>query len=200
MDNRLDKATGLIKGEHRQVEVLFERFRRRPERSTAMQLCDLLERHTEMEEEVLYPELKAVDEELYDDAVEEHEEADQLIEQIRSSDDLDRIAELVAELQQGVQHHVEDEETEDLPAMHDSCGTERMDELGQQMEQWRSARGGGGPGAMAGRDDDGIAEAADKEALLDLTKDELYEKAQEADIAGRSNMSKDELAEELAGR
>lgn len=193
----MDKATELITGEHRQAEVLFERYRRRPDRSTAMQLCDLLDRHTEMEEEVLYPELEAVDQELYDDAKEEHEEADQLIAQIRESEDLDRTTELVTELQGVVSHHVGDEETEDLPAMQESCGQEKMDQLGQQMEQWRSARGGGGAGAAAGRDDvtDG---RADKQALLDLTKDELYEKAQAADIEGRSTMSKEELAEALA--
>ena len=39
-----------------------------------------------------------------------------------------------------------------------------------------------------------------KEELLDLTKDELYEKAKEADISGRSSMNKAQLAEELASR
>ncbi|HEX4902309.1 MAG TPA: Rho termination factor N-terminal domain-containing protein [Acidimicrobiales bacterium] len=50
-----------------------------------------------------------------------------------------------------------------------------------------------------------VAEAPDatgtsKEELLDLTKDELYEKAKEADISGRSSMNKEQLAEELASR
>lgn len=94
----------------------------------------------------------------------------------------------MTELRALLSHHVEDEETEDLPAMEQSCGQERMDALGQQMEQWRSGRGGGGAGATAGRDD-GASGAAGKEALLDLTKDELYEKAQEADIEGRSTMN-----------
>lgn len=156
----MTKASDLIKGEHREAELLFEQYRRRPERSTAMLLCDLLDRHTEMEEQVLYPELKAVDEELFDDAMEEHDQADQLISQIRESDDLDRTTELVLELQGVVSHHVEDEETEDLPAMEQACGEERMDALGQQMEQWRSARGGGGAGATAGRDDEGTDDGA----------------------------------------
>ena len=35
--------------------------------------------------------------------------------------------------------------------------------------------------------------------LANLTKDELYHRAQEADIPGRSGMSKDELIEALGG-
>jgi hypothetical protein len=33
--------------------------------------------------------------------------------------------------------------------------------------------------------------------LIDLTKEELYEKAREANIAGRSSMTKDELIDAL---
>jgi hemerythrin superfamily protein len=196
------KATQLIEAEHRQVEALFARFESTGDRAVAMELCDLLERHTEMEEQVLYPELRKVDEELYEDAQEEHDEADELIAQIRQAEG-DRLRELVQELKGDIEHHVEDEESEDLPAMEESCGTERMDQLGQQMEQWRSSRGGGGAGAGAGGRDAteiGVADGAAKEDLLDLTKDELYEKAKDLDIPGRSSMNKDELAEELADR
>ncbi|MFP5320422.1 MAG: hemerythrin domain-containing protein [Acidimicrobiia bacterium] len=195
----MNKATELIQSEHRQVEALFSRFEETGDRDVAMEICDLLERHTEMEEQILYPELKSVDEDLYEDAKEEHEEADELIQKIRQAEG-DELRDLVLELKGDIQHHVEDEETEDLPAMEESCGTERMDQLGQEMEQWRSSRGGGGDGAVAGRDATDVEGAAGKEELLDLTKDELYEKAKEADISGRSDMNKDELAEELSKR
>jgi hypothetical protein len=193
----MNKATELIQGEHRTVEQLFARFEQTRDRSVAMELCALLARHTEMEEQILYPELRKVDEELYEDAQEEHDQADGLIQQIRQAEG-DRLAELVQQLKGEIEHHVEDEETEDLPAIEAACGPERMDQLGQQMEQWRSSRGGGGAGAGAGgRAEDGVTN--DKEKLLDLTKDELYEKAKAADIEGRSKMNKEELAEELAG-
>ena len=35
--------------------------------------------------------------------------------------------------------------------------------------------------------------------LEDLSRDELYERAQDADVPGRSQMSKDELVEALRG-
>lgn len=206
----MSKASDLISSEHRQVEALFERFLRDPERSTAMELCALLERHTEMEELVLYPELRAVDESGYRDATEEHEEADQLIQQIRMSHNLDQLTGLVRKLEQSVSHHVDDEEAEHLPKLQRACGTARMDELGERMQQWKLTRvpADGSPMASdaptAGHDrtasgqDGSGATGADKDVLLDLTKDELYEKAKEADIPGRSTMNKDELAEELA--
>lgn len=197
----MNKATELISGEHRQVEELFDRFLLQPERSTAVELCALLERHSEMEEHVLYPELRAVDEELYADAKQEHEEADQLIQEIRQSHNLDQMTGLVRKLQAAVSHHVEDEENEDLPTMERSCGTGRMDELGEQMLEWKQRRGEVHVTVEAAPVDDGATGTTggpDKEALLDLTKDELYEKAKEADIPGRSSMNKDELAEVLA--
>jgi hemerythrin superfamily protein len=190
----VNKATELIQSEHRQVEALFAQFEDTGDRDVAMEICDLLERHTEMEEQVLYPELRKVDEDLYEDAQEEHDEADELIQKIRQAEG-DELRDLVLELKGDIQHHVEDEETEDLPAMEESCGTERMDQLGQEMEQWRSARGGGGAGSGAGGRDvtetSGTAAGGAKEELLDMTKDQLYEKAKEAGISGRSEMNKD---------
>lgn len=204
----MNRATELISGEHRQVEELFDRFLRQPERATAIELCAMLERHTEMEEHVLYPELRAVDEARYADAEQEHEEADQLIQQIRQSHNLDQMTGLVRKLQASVLHHVQDEEGEDLPRMERSCGTARMDELGEQMRQFKRRHGevhataprvpsdGAGDRRAPGSSSDGV----DKDTLLDLTKDELYEKAKEAEIPGRSSMNKEELAEELANR
>jgi DNA end-binding protein Ku len=49
------------------------------------------------------------------------------------------------------------------------------------------AKGGGGKSAKKGDD------------LASLSRDELYERAQEEDIPGRSSMSKDELVDALSG-
>lgn len=133
----MSKATELIEEEHRTIERLFDRFKKEPTQGMAMELCQLLQRHTEMEEAILYPELEQVDSELFEDAQDEHEEADELIEAIRTSADPDHIAELVSELEDKVSHHVNDEETEDLPRMEEVCGESRMDELGAQMQRWK---------------------------------------------------------------
>ena len=56
-------------------------------------------------------------------------------------------------------------------------------------ESLRAAKGGGGGGASSSNGDD----------LSRLSRDELYERAQKADVSGRSSMSKDELVEALGG-
>jgi len=58
-------------------------------------------------------------------------------------------------------------------------------------ESLEAARGGGG--RKASKDGDG-----DGDDLEGLTRDELYERAQERDVPGRSSMSKDELKEALS--
>lgn len=57
--------------------------------------------------------------------------------------------------------------------------------------------GGGADGAEGSQAGETAAAAGDLRAL---TKEELYERAAQADIRGRSKMSKDELVEALAGR
>jgi DNA end-binding protein Ku len=55
-----------------------------------------------------------------------------------------------------------------------------------------AARGGGSPAAAPARDDGG--------RLRQMTKEELLEQAREADLTGRSKMTKDELVEALSAR
>ena len=136
----MSKASELIEAEHREIERLFDRYPKEANMDSAQNICRVLERHTEMEEEILYPELKDVDGELYEDAKREHEEAARLIEEIRDTADPERIAALVSQLQREVSHHVSDEEGEDLPRMESVLGEARMDELGAQMQQWKEQR------------------------------------------------------------
>jgi len=74
----------------------------------------------------------------------------------------------VAMVQAGVEHHVEEEENEAFPKLRESF----------------SGSSGGSAGGSSSGDSSGASGA---------TKEELYEKAKEAGIEGRSSMSKDEL-------
>jgi DNA end-binding protein Ku len=62
-------------------------------------------------------------------------------------------------------------------------------------ESLRAARERGG---QDGDRDGGAAGDGDRSGLEDLTRDELYGRAQDAGIPGRSSMSKDELVDALS--
>jgi len=79
----------------------------------AMQICEALTVHAQIEEEIFYPALRAAcpdAADLLDDAAAEHQEAKQLIADIRSigaaSSAIDT---LVAELNVAIEHHVKEE-------------------------------------------------------------------------------------------
>jgi DNA end-binding protein Ku len=58
--------------------------------------------------------------------------------------------------------------------------------------------GGGGDGGGGGNRDEAAPKEAGGDDLDDLSRDELYERAQEADVPGRSSMTKTELIEALS--
>ena len=97
-----------------------------------------------------------------------------------------------------VKHHIEEEETKILPALAESVERSRLGELGAAFEERRIAiliehgiiseggevgggkEAGGGPGE-------------------EFSREGLYEQAKQAEVPGRSKMSKDELARTVRG-
>ncbi|HWT23226.1 MAG TPA: Ku protein [Solirubrobacteraceae bacterium] len=69
-----------------------------------------------------------------------------------------------------------------------------MAALERSLEAARKRGAGGGNGGARSRDGDG-----DSAAREELSKDELYERAQAAGVPGRSSMTKDELIDALQG-
>jgi hemerythrin superfamily protein len=118
-------AFELLKQDHRNVEQLFQQFAASGDREVAIKICDELSVHATIEEEMIYPLLRAnVGTELADHARDEHTEASEIIARIysmesygsmESSDDGLRAA--VEELQKVIDHHVQEEESEIFPTM-----------------------------------------------------------------------------------
>ncbi len=181
----MPSAVDVLEQDHRRVEMLFSEFEQSGDQNIARQICQELEVHTALEEEIVYPVLRQeVDDELAQEAQREHDEAKELIKKIEGGLSGAALQQTVAKLKESVEHHVEEEENEVFPKMQQTVGGEliRMgDEIMQRKAQLMSSANGGS-------------------VLLDLTKEELYQKAQEADIPGRSSMTKEELAQALSGR
>jgi len=184
----MPNAIQLLKDDHRKVERLFEEFEENHEHSVVLQICQELTAHAVVEEELLYPELKRIDPESYTDAEAEHSEAKQLIARLENMSPEDTHLEAVVMALKGViSHHVEEEEDEIFKELQKDMGKE-LDAVGERIIERKQAMGM--PTGTAG--------ATGKGALEEMTKEELYEKAQEADIEGRSSMTKDELIKALS--
>jgi hemerythrin superfamily protein len=127
----------LIKHDHREVEDLFAKFSSTHDASVAEQICTELDHHAEAEEKAVYPafgdEVPGA-KDLVAEGAEEHAEARQLIGRIRQTKDADHLDQLVTELQQAIQHHVQEEESELLPKAGESLSEARLSELGQDFQ------------------------------------------------------------------
>lgn len=123
-------ACQLLDADHIAVKHLFVDYARlaiapdaeatQPARTQlAMKICDELTVHAQIEEEIFYPALREVlpeDEDLVDEATAEHQEAKQLIADIRNLGTADPAMDtLVAELNVAIENHVKEERDELFP-------------------------------------------------------------------------------------
>jgi hemerythrin superfamily protein len=136
--------TDMIRFDHSHVMVTFHQYTRdkRPsvKKALAETICDALEIHATLEEEIFYPALRphAHDQKVMDKSVPEHDEMRAMIAELRRTDPKSpRHDELVFQLMRDVQHHVADEETVLLPDAEQSLSHERLCELGAQMTKRR---------------------------------------------------------------
>jgi hemerythrin superfamily protein len=112
----------LLTREHRQVEAMFEQYRREPDDAGAHRIAEALTLHTEAEEAALYPLLrKYVDggDDLASEAEYEHATVKSQIARLYEAPPAD-LAPLVQEIETNVADHVRSEEEELFPAMRDS--------------------------------------------------------------------------------
>jgi hemerythrin-like domain-containing protein len=175
----MDVLTHLIK-EHRKVEAMLDKLADSEEgherKATVAELTQSLSTHMKVEERFVYPIVR--------DVVGDEEEQEAENEHQLARDGLQKLNEMVSEpgfgaavdmVKAGIKHHVDEEEDDIFPELRKKA-SDRIDALGDPEEleaQVTSGRTG------------------------TATKQELYEEAKEADIPGRSSMSKDELAEAL---
>ena len=183
-------ALELLTNDHDEVRQMFRELQESQRegdlvltREVRDAICLELTVHTAIEERVFYPAVRQRGGEcarLVEEGVEEHREAERLVGEVAGLDPADAtFADTFRELVEAVEHHASEEETELFPLVRESFGEGRLADLASRLERARET-------ARA-------AETGD--SLVDLTKDELYQKARELDVDGRSKMTKDELVE-----
>jgi hemerythrin superfamily protein len=189
-------AVTLIRNDHKVLEGLFAKLQagEGDRRALVDEVAARLTAHARAEEREVYPAITRADPEEEDEvehAHEEHKEAEHLLVKVQNLVASDHFTEALGQFVDAVRHHVEEEEDEVLPALRDAVDTETLEQLGAAFTRARVEEL-----RKSGIEEEApAAEAAGD--LADATRDELYEKAKEADIPGRSGMKKDELAEAL---
>lgn len=200
-------VVALIKKDHRELEELFAKVTAGDgdRQRTLDEITARLEAHSRAEELEVYPVLSLADpgeEEEVEHAHHEHHEAEHRLRMARNLVVSPHFGEAFTAFVKAVKNHVEEEENEVLPALQKAVDAGRLVELGAAFEKVRGELLAQ-PASTINLEAEaatGTAPAAATGDPADATRNELYERAKEADIPGRSAMTKQELADALRER
>jgi hemerythrin superfamily protein len=142
-------AIVLLKADHKEIKKLFREFEQAGEDSVKRkgelvgQMLELLTVHTYIENEVMYPRVRALLPDLEDDVLESYEEhhvADVLCAELAAlSPDAERFDAKTTVLIENVTHHIEEEEQDWFPKVRAGLGRKQLTELGEQLLQAKQA-------------------------------------------------------------
>ena len=140
-------AIVLLKNDHKEIRKLFTQFEKAGENAHAAKgklvdrMIELLTQHTYIENEVMYPRVRALLPELEDDVLESYEEhhvADVLVVELSAmKPDDERFTAKTTVLIENVRHHMEEEEQDWFPKVREGLGRSVLQDIGAEMIQAR---------------------------------------------------------------
>ncbi len=140
-------AIVLLKDDHKEIRRLFREFQHTGDKATKKkarlveQIIERLTVHTYLENEVMYPEVRALLPELEDDVLESYEEhhvADVLcVELSAMAPDAEHFDAKTTVLIESVSHHIEEEEQDWFPKVRAGLGRKQLQDIGAKLEQAR---------------------------------------------------------------
>lgn len=130
------KATALLEKQHREVEDLFTTLEAGPPNEDLVEdLCLALTAHAMIEEEIFYPAARKFNKGLVLESIEEHELMAYAVKRVAHCDpERESFQARLKAAKEVVERHVQEEETELLPAMTEALEDED-EALGQRMEK-----------------------------------------------------------------
>lgn len=136
----------ILKADHREVEKLLDRLAESEEGDERQKMVDelamKLTAHMEMEEALVYPNIKtAVGEEDEEEAEVEHGLAREGLQKVQSMVETPGFGAAVQMLKGGIKHHVEEEETELLPELKEAFSREEWAAMGDAIAEAKQAAG-----------------------------------------------------------
>jgi hemerythrin superfamily protein len=133
-------AVTLLKKDHREVAAMFEEYEQLEAESEKLALFNkialALKVHTQIEEEILYPEERgSVEDDLLDEAYVEHDGAKKLIAEIEAMQPSDDFYDAkVKVLGEYITHHVKEEEQPGGLFAQAKRGDEDLDAMGERLK------------------------------------------------------------------
>ena len=135
-------AIVLLRNDHTEVRKLFREFQK-PQTTDARKgaivtkVIELLTAHTYIENEVMYPRVRALLPDLEDDILESYEEhhvADVLVMELHQMTPKDeRFEAKTTVLIENVTHHMDEEEQDWFPKVREGLGRKTIQEIGAEM-------------------------------------------------------------------
>ncbi|WP_129663765.1 hemerythrin domain-containing protein [Phytoactinopolyspora endophytica] len=143
MAQQSSTVVDVIVQDHREVEELFKQVEAATDATDRRNLTDQiiaeLVRHSVAEEQYLYPAMRqhlANGDDLVDEEISEHAEAEEVMKELESLDVADAsFQEKLNALISDVRHHIEEEENEALPRLAETCPQDELIRLGEQVER-----------------------------------------------------------------
>ena len=136
-------AIVLLRNDHKEIRRLFTQFEKAGENAHAAKgklvdrMIELLTQHTYIENEVMYPRVRALLPELEDDVLESYEEhhvADVLVVELASmKPDAERFTAKTTVLIENVTHHIDEEEQDWFPKVREALTRKQLQEIGARM-------------------------------------------------------------------
>ena len=181
-------VTKILEADHRSVEDLFSKIEKAKgaDRTPFIdELATSLKAHMELEETVVYPAIEpVVGKEPVTEGETEHELARKVLADVeRLAPDDPGFGAALEALKAGIEHHVEEEEDDVFPKVRDK-GAKVLADMATPF--------------MTKRLELGLPMEAPALAAAS-TKEELVAEAENVGVDGAKSMTKDELAEALAG-
>lgn len=138
----VDQPLEALKADHAFVKQLFERYTTTQDMNVKQEagprILELLEMHTSLEETVFYPAVHQIDASLVDHSEQEHQEAKQLIVQLKSMQvGSGQYDQMMVQLRDAIMQHVQSEEQKLFPEVQQS-GMD-MTQLGIQMQAYEAS-------------------------------------------------------------
>ncbi|KIF80524.1 hemerythrin domain-containing protein [Noviherbaspirillum autotrophicum] len=137
----VDQPMQALEKDHEFVKQLFDRYcntqDRKVKQEAGRRILELLEMHTALEEAAFYPAVSQANTALVEQCKNEHEQADQLIQQLKGMDDSDpQCDRIFQQLRDEVLQHVQVEEQQLFPAIRQA--NLDLQAIGLQMQAFES--------------------------------------------------------------